>query len=178
MASVYFGAAGASGGGGAQSQYIGVGGAAPKVGGGVPAPAGVPAGGAGATSAYIGVGAGGAAAPGAQSAYFAPNPTAAGTPPVGGAPREFFLFAVPPNPNESMFCFSSSPGSRSLDHDSRWRCCRRNRSGSQHDERPRSRAGQERASDLGSYEIIEDVVKKTKNTKLHAHLFNTTFSPA
>ncbi|KIH52362.1 hypothetical protein ANCDUO_17537 [Ancylostoma duodenale] len=102
MASVYFGAGG-GGGGGAQSQYIGVGGGAAKVGGGAPAPAGAPAGGVGATSAYIGVGAGGAAAPGAQSAYFAVNPTAAGSAPVAKTPREFSFSAVTPESSDQCY---------------------------------------------------------------------------
>ncbi|EYC43141.1 hypothetical protein Y032_0502g2629 [Ancylostoma ceylanicum] len=52
------------------------------------------------------------------------------------------------------------------------------RSGSQHDERPRSRAGQDEASGLGSLQEHRDIVKKTKITRLRAHLFNTTVLPA
>ncbi|KAK6764364.1 hypothetical protein RB195_024622 [Necator americanus] len=38
--------------------------------------------------------------------------------------------------------------------------------------------GGRRRGAWGAYKIIEDVVKKTRNTRLHAHLFNTTVLPA
>ncbi|KAK6726482.1 hypothetical protein RB195_004669 [Necator americanus] len=44
----------------------------------------------------------------------------------------------------------------------------------EHDKRPDPRAGQKETSGWGAYKSIEDVVKKTRNTRLRAHLFNTT----
>ncbi|KAK6762307.1 hypothetical protein RB195_023138 [Necator americanus] len=38
--------------------------------------------------------------------------------------------------------------------------------------------GKKRRTAWGAYKSIEDVVKKTKNTRLRAHLFNTTVLPA
>ncbi|KAK6755659.1 hypothetical protein RB195_014188 [Necator americanus] len=44
----------------------------------------------------------------------------------------------------------------------------------EHVERSGSGAGEEETSGLGAYKSIEDVVKKTRNTRLRAHLFSTT----
>ncbi|KAK6744293.1 hypothetical protein RB195_011163 [Necator americanus] len=38
--------------------------------------------------------------------------------------------------------------------------------------------GRRRRAAWGAYKSIEDVVKKTRNTRLRAHLFNTTVLPA
>ncbi|KAK6740873.1 hypothetical protein RB195_008994 [Necator americanus] len=38
--------------------------------------------------------------------------------------------------------------------------------------------GRKRRAAWGAYKSIEDVVKKTRNTRLRAHLFNTTVLPA
>ncbi|KAK6734963.1 hypothetical protein RB195_018267 [Necator americanus] len=38
--------------------------------------------------------------------------------------------------------------------------------------------GRRRRAARGAYKSIEDVVKKTRNTRLRAHLFNTTVLPA
>ncbi|KAK6738816.1 hypothetical protein RB195_020738 [Necator americanus] len=38
--------------------------------------------------------------------------------------------------------------------------------------------GRRKRADWGAYKSIEDVVKKTRNTRLRAHLFNTTVLPA
>ena len=38
--------------------------------------------------------------------------------------------------------------------------------------------GRRKRAAWGAYKSIEDVVKKTKNTRLRAHLFNTTVLPA
>ncbi|KAK6749193.1 hypothetical protein RB195_001660 [Necator americanus] len=48
-------------------------------------------------------------------------------------------------------------------------------SGIEHDELPDVRAWQEEKR--GAYKRIEDVVKKTRNNRLRAHLFNTTVLP-
>ncbi|KAK6736137.1 hypothetical protein RB195_019048 [Necator americanus] len=54
---------------------------------------------------------------------------------------------------------------------------RLSRSGIEHDERPDPELGRRRAA-WGAYKSSEDVVKKTRNTRLRAHLFNTTEHPA
>ncbi|KAK6739377.1 hypothetical protein RB195_021043 [Necator americanus] len=51
-------------------------------------------------------------------------------------------------------------------------------SGIKHDERPDPELGRRRRAPWGAYKSIEDVVKKTKNTRLRAHLFNTIVLPA
>ncbi|KAK6734510.1 hypothetical protein RB195_017975 [Necator americanus] len=51
-------------------------------------------------------------------------------------------------------------------------------SGIEHEERLDPQAGQEETSSLGAYKSIEDVVKKTSNIRLRAHLFNITVLPA
>ncbi|KAK6728309.1 hypothetical protein RB195_005756 [Necator americanus] len=51
-------------------------------------------------------------------------------------------------------------------------------SGTEHDERPDPELGRRRRAAWGAYKSIEDVVKKTRNTRLRAHLFNTTVLPA
>ncbi|EYB83104.1 hypothetical protein Y032_0342g3019 [Ancylostoma ceylanicum] len=38
--------------------------------------------------------------------------------------------------------------------------------------------GRRKRAAWGAYKSIDDVVKKTKNTRPHAHLFNTTVLPA
>ncbi|EYC13663.1 hypothetical protein Y032_0043g850 [Ancylostoma ceylanicum] len=38
--------------------------------------------------------------------------------------------------------------------------------------------GRRKRAAWGAYESIKDVVKKTRNTRLRAHLFNTTILPA
>ncbi|KAK6742175.1 hypothetical protein RB195_009816 [Necator americanus] len=50
-------------------------------------------------------------------------------------------------------------------------------SGIEHDERPDTELGRRRRAAWGAYKSIEDVVKKTRNTRLRAHLFNTTVLP-
>ncbi|EPB67915.1 hypothetical protein ANCCEY_12993 [Ancylostoma ceylanicum] len=50
---------------------------------------------------------------------------------------------------------------------------RMSRSGSQHDDLAPELGRRKRAA-WGAYKSTEDVVKKTKSTRLHAHLFNTT----
>uniref|UniRef100_A0A158PAM0 COX assembly mitochondrial protein n=1 Tax=Angiostrongylus cantonensis TaxID=6313 RepID=A0A158PAM0_ANGCA len=50
--------------------------------------------------------------------------------------------------------------------------------GNQYDERLSSRAEQKETSGLGAFKSIEDVVKRTKNTRLRAHLFNSMVLPA
>ncbi|KAK6729432.1 hypothetical protein RB195_006469 [Necator americanus] len=51
-------------------------------------------------------------------------------------------------------------------------------SGIEFDERPAPELGRKRRAAWGAYKSIEDVVKKTRNTRLRAHLFNTTVLPA
>ncbi|EYC29982.1 hypothetical protein Y032_0005g2373 [Ancylostoma ceylanicum] len=46
------------------------------------------------------------------------------------------------------------------------------------DERPRTELGRRKRAAWGAYKSIEDVVKKIKNTRHRAHLFNTTFLSA
>ncbi|KAK6749359.1 hypothetical protein RB195_001772 [Necator americanus] len=41
-----------------------------------------------------------------------------------------------------------------------------------------SEPGRRRRAAWGAYKSIEDVVKKTRNTRLRAHLFNTTVLPS
>ncbi|KAK6763622.1 hypothetical protein RB195_024079 [Necator americanus] len=48
----------------------------------------------------------------------------------------------------------------------------------EHDERPDPELGRRRRAAWGAYKSIEDVVKKSENTRLHAHLLNTTVLPA
>ncbi|KAK6735063.1 hypothetical protein RB195_018327 [Necator americanus] len=55
---------------------------------------------------------------------------------------------------------------------------RLSRSGNKHEERPDPELGRRRRAVWGAYKSIEDVVKKTENVRLHAHLFNTTILPA
>ncbi|KAK6726136.1 hypothetical protein RB195_004448 [Necator americanus] len=50
-------------------------------------------------------------------------------------------------------------------------------SGIEHDERPDPELGKRRRGGLGAYKSIEDVVKKSRNIRLCAHLFNTTVLP-
>ncbi|KAK6756564.1 hypothetical protein RB195_014778 [Necator americanus] len=50
--------------------------------------------------------------------------------------------------------------------------------GIEHDERPDPELGRRRRGAWGAYKSIEDVVKKTRNTRLRAHLVNTTVLPA
>ncbi|KAK6745827.1 hypothetical protein RB195_012131 [Necator americanus] len=40
-----------------------------------------------------------------------------------------------------------------------------------------TKVGRKRRAAWGAYKSIEDVVKKTRNTRLRAHLFNTTVLP-
>ncbi|KAK6737550.1 hypothetical protein RB195_019949 [Necator americanus] len=51
-------------------------------------------------------------------------------------------------------------------------------SGTEHDERPDPRAGRKRRAACGAYKSIEDVVKKARNIRLRAHLFDTSVLPA
>ncbi|KAK6736143.1 hypothetical protein RB195_019052 [Necator americanus] len=51
-------------------------------------------------------------------------------------------------------------------------------SGIEHDKRPDPELGRRRRAAWGAYKSIEDVVKKTRNTRLRAHLFNTTVHTA
>ncbi|KAK6743208.1 hypothetical protein RB195_010459 [Necator americanus] len=55
---------------------------------------------------------------------------------------------------------------------------RLSRSGIEHDERLDFELGNRRQAAWGVYKSIEDVVKKKRNTRLRAHLFNTTILPA
>ncbi|KAK6750334.1 hypothetical protein RB195_002356 [Necator americanus] len=48
----------------------------------------------------------------------------------------------------------------------------------EHNERPDPELGRRRRAAWGAYKSIEDVVKNTRNTRLRAHLFNTTVLPA
>ncbi|KAK6733259.1 hypothetical protein RB195_017171 [Necator americanus] len=53
------------------------------------------------------------------------------------------------------------------------------KSGNQHYEQPDLRAGQKETSGLeGAFKSIEDVLKRSKNIRLRAHLFNATVLPA
>ncbi|KAK6750419.1 hypothetical protein RB195_002413 [Necator americanus] len=47
----------------------------------------------------------------------------------------------------------------------------------EHDERPYPELGRRKRAAWGAYKSIEDVVKKTRDTRLRAHLFNTTVLP-
>ncbi|KAK6761058.1 hypothetical protein RB195_022214 [Necator americanus] len=51
-------------------------------------------------------------------------------------------------------------------------------SGTKHDDYLTPELGRRRQAAWGAYKSIEDVVKKTRNTRLRAHLFNTTVPPA